>query len=366
MRFTYTMESPLRVALIGYGLAGRVFHAPLIQANPDLALEAVITSDPERQQQVREDLPTARVPSTAEEVWAAPEDFDLVVIATANIAHLPHTLAAIAAGFHTVVDKPLAGDAEQGRRIEAAANAAGRQVHPFQNRRWDSDFLTLLSLSDQIGRIHRFESHFDRFRSVPKGGWRDLADPAQLGGVLLDFGAHLVDQAIELLGPVAQVSATARTVRDASASDDDMQIHLTHTNGAISYLTGSQVSVFAEPRFNVLGTSGGILMTAGDSQEAALKAGLSPVDDHWGVEPMESSALLRACQPDGSLRDSPIPLTRGRWDLFYVGVVNSLRDLASPPVPLADAVANLRVLDAARESVASCATVRLEQPAGHN
>lgn len=232
------------VLLLGYGLAGRVFHAPLIAATQGLQIRAVVTGNPERQAQAAADLPEARIIADPEVALDDLTGIDLVVIAGANRTHLPQALTAIAKHRHVVIDKPIAGSADEARRIADAAAGAGVTVHAFQNRRWDSDFLTIreIASSGVIGKLHRFESRIERMRITPRGNWRESPDPADLGGVLLDFGAHLVDQALMLMGPVISVDARARSIRDPEASDDDMTIVLEHLSGATTTLVGSQAA----------------------------------------------------------------------------------------------------------------------------
>ena len=359
------MSTNIKIALLGYGLAGRHFHRPLIEATTGLKITAILTTDAERREQAAADLPAAEIVDSAAAIWARAGDFDLVVVAGANLTHLPFTIAALEHGLPAVVDKPLAATAADASAIRAAAQAAGKQVFPFQNRRWDSEFLTILDAKESIGRIHRFESHFDRFRTVPKGGWRELADPSVSGGVLLDFGAHLVDQAIQLLGPVVRVSAITRSVRVAEAADDDMLILLTHLDDAVSYLTGSMIAAFTEPRFNVLGTGGGMLLREYDTQETALRSGSTPADANWGVEPPDSVALVKVASGESATLDTEVPYTPGRWGTFYTGVYETLTTSAPPPVLLDDAIANLRVLDAPRTSATTGQTISLDPPAAH-
>ena len=361
------MSNELGVLLIGYGLAGRVFHAPLIRSTPGLALRAVVTADPERRSQAAADLPGVRLHATAEEAWAQLQDIQLVIIASANRTHVPLAIAAAQHGLHMVIDKPLAATAAQAQIVIDAAAAAGVQVHPFQNRRWDSDFLTLRALAAQgsLGRIHRFESRIERLRTVPKGNWRESGDPEDFGGVLLDFGAHLVDQAIALMGPVTTVTAHARSVRDPLAANDDMQMILTHADSSISVLVASQAAAFGDPRFILLGTTGGVRISESDSQEAALKSGLLPSSPNWGIEPSDVTAHVRTGETSGELIDEQIELVAGRWNIFYPGVLGSILDRAPAPVPCADVIADLRVLDAARESADSGEAVRLSPPAAH-
>jgi len=353
---------PMRVALIGYGLAGRIFHAPLIMSTSGLELSAVVTANAERRQALAADLPDIPVLGSADDVWEQRANFDVVVVASANATHVPFTLAALQHGLHVVADKPIAGSASEAEHIAKVAAANGRQVFPFQNRRWDSDFLTLRAVlaENRIGTVHRFESRIERIRTEPKGTWREESDPQALGGVLIDLGAHLIDQALQILGPVHRVFADARSVRFPGSADDDALIRLHHIGGAVSTLTCSQASAFPDPRFLVMGTTGAIRITDADTQEDALRAGRRP-DADWGREAPGHVAILRHAS---GIEESE-PFRKGAWDTFYPGVVATLTTGAPVPVPLDNVIANMRVLDAARASVASSQSVVLNPPAGH-
>ena len=192
------------VALLGYGLAGSVFHAPFISTTPGLRLSVIVTGNEERREQVGREHPGVEVVGTADEVWERAAELDLAVIATPNKSHLPLGLAALEAGLAVVVDKPLALNAAEARSLVDAAAEHGLMLTAFQNRRWDGDFLTLRRLLDanELGRVHRFESRFERWRPQLGDGWRERTPAAEGGGLLLDLGSHLVDQAVQLFGPV--------------------------------------------------------------------------------------------------------------------------------------------------------------------
>lgn len=359
------MSQEIGVILLGYGLAGKVFHGPLIQATDGMRIDAVVTNNAVRIDQVREDFPQAKIYPTTDAALAECAEASLVVVANANRAHMTDASKAMTSGRHVVVDKPLAGSAAEALSLSALATQQGVQLHTFQNRRWDSDFLTLLACKErgELGTVHRFESRFERLRTIPKGNWRELAAPEELGGVLLDFGAHLVDQALVLLGPVTCVDAYARSIRQSDGADDDMQIILTHANGALSVLIGSQVSAFPDPRFMLLGSQGSLRIAEGDSQEALLRAGANPKSDDWGLETF--TAEIRLGHLDGTVSSRDIPMERGAWPGFYTAVRESILNDSPPPVPLNDVIANLRVLDAARESASSRQRVELAHPASH-
>lgn len=350
---------PLRVVLLGYGLAGRVFHAPLIGAEPDLELIGVVTSDPERQAQARADLPGVAILETAEQAWTS--GADVAVVATANSAHVPQATAALTAGMHVVVDKPLAGSASEAQALIDLASAQGRQLHVFQNRRWDSEILTARRAIDEglVGTPHRLESRFERWRPTPKGGWREEGPAEDLPGLLYDLGAHLIDQALHLLGPVQRVFASVRRVRPAVTADDDTQIVLEHVSGALSILSVSSASAFAGPRLRLLGTGGGLWIDSLDTQEDALRAGRTPGDADWGTE-ADDALIVTGTEPPRSLARE-----RGAWPAYYRGVAASLRGQGPPPVDPRDVVQDLRVIEAARESGRLGVAVQLDPPAAH-
>lgn len=356
--------SPVSTALIGYGLGGRVFHGPLISAASGLSLDVIVTSDAARQEQAREAYPHADVLATVDEAWSA--GCGLAVISTANVTHVPYAQAALAAGMNVVLDKPLARTAEAAAGLARQAEAADRLLIPFQNRRWDSDFRTVLAVagSGRLGRVHRFESRIERMRVVPKGGWRDSTDPADMGGMLYDLGAHVIDQALLLMGPVTSVDAHVRSVRNAAAPDDDVVLTLEHADGGLSVLTASQIGAFPGPRLTAFGTRGGLRIYASDSQEAALAAGARP-GPGWGVEPEDAAAHLREFDDTSTVTSSRVPLEPGDWPFFYPAVAAALTDGGAPPVAVADVIANLRVMDAARESARTGQRITLTPPAGH-
>ncbi|MFC1413981.1 Gfo/Idh/MocA family oxidoreductase [Streptacidiphilus sp. N1-12] len=349
-----TSSSPLRVGLIGYGLAGSVFHAPLISATPDLELAAVVTGNPERQAQVRREHPGAQVLDDVEQLWTA--GLDLVVVASPNRTHVPQATAALEAGLAVVVDKPLAATAADGQALAALAEQRGLVLSVFQNRRWDGDFLTVAELvrSGRLGAVNRFESRFERWRPELKGGWRELGDPAEAGGLLYDLGSHLVDQALTLFGPATAVYAELDCRRPGAQSDDDAFVALRHANGTRSHLWMSAVAGSLGPRFRVLGSESAYVVDGLDGQEAALRDGGTPADPDWGVVPPAEYGLLGA--GEDTVRHPTLP---GAYQEYYAGVAAAVRGQAPVPVRASDAVAALAVLEAARTSATEQRVVEL-------
>ncbi|MCI4066519.1 Gfo/Idh/MocA family oxidoreductase [Micromonospora sp. R77] len=342
-------EAALRVGLLGYGVAGRVFHAPLIAATPGLRLDAVVTRHPERREQARREHPDARLVDDADQLWHAADTLDLVVVATPNRQHVPAARAALAAGLPVVVDKPPAATAAHGRALLAEADRLGVPLTVFQNRRWDGDFLTARRLVEagELGRVRRFESRFERWRPAIKPGWRESGTTDDAGGVLYDLGAHLVDQAVQLFGPVARVYAEVDRRRAGAQVDDDAFVALTHTGGVHSHLWMSAVAPQLGPRMRILGDRAGWTSYGLDPQEAALRDGGRPDTPGWGEVPADRYGQLGV---DGELR--PVPTEPGRYQDFYAHVAAALRDGRPMPVDPRDAVDTVALIELAHRSAA--------------
>ncbi len=337
----------LRVAIVGYGLAGRFFHAPLIASTAGLSIATVVTSDPTRQAQVAEDHPSARAIASPAQLWELAAH-DLVVLATPNDAHAPLALEAIDRGVPVVVDKPLAVTAAQAETVVVRAEEAGVLLTVFQNRRWDSDHLTLVRLltDGRLGHVTRYESRFERWRPMSNtDAWRESTPPERGGGQLLDLGSHLVDQALKLFGPATHVYAEV-DVRRGGPADDDAFLAIRHANGVISHLRASATTAAPGPRLRVLGSEAAFVLAGLDSQEERLRAGKRPdTEPNWGAEPESSWGRVVAGEDSVA-----VPSERGDWPRFYALLAAALRQGGAPPVNPRDAVASLRVLDAARRS----------------
>ncbi|MFG2096663.1 Gfo/Idh/MocA family oxidoreductase [Streptomyces sp. NPDC048612] len=355
---------PLRVGLIGYGLAGSVFHAPLIAATEGLRLDLVSTSDPERQAQARAEHPRVRTVDTPQALLDHAADLDLIVLASPNKTHVPLATAALEAGLPVVVDKPLAATAAEAEKLAALADDRGLLLSVFQNRRWDNDFRTVRALVEEgaLGDVQRFESRFERWRPQPKGGWRESGDPEEIGGLLYDLGSHLVDQALTLFGPVVSVYAESDIRRPGAEADDDTFLALTHAGGVRSHLWVSATTAMLGPRFRVLGSKAGYVKHGLDPQEAALREGLRPGTEGvaWGVEPESRHGRLGAGSSPQTGGGEPVPTLPGDYPAYYAAIARALHEGGRPPVTATEAAAALRVLEAARLSAAEGRTVRIE------
>ncbi|QQP99401.1 oxidoreductase [Lysobacter enzymogenes] len=332
--------TPLRVALIGYGFAGKTFHAPLIAATPGLELAVVGSSDAAK---VGADLPAVAV--VADPLQAATDArAELVVIATPNHSHAPLARAAMAAGKHVVVDKPFTLNLAEARELAALAQRHDRLLSVFQNRRWDSDYLGIKQAveSGRLGAIAHFESHIDRFRPQVRERWREQAGPGT--GVWWDLGPHLADQALQLFGPPERVFASLALQREGAVVADWAHVVLEYPR-LRAILHAGMLAAGGSPRFLVHGSSGSLLKAHADRQEAQLLAGLTPGAPGWGEDPDPLHWF-------GPARAEHWPTPAGDQRGYYAAVRDAIRGQGLNPVPPEQAVALMAVLEAAAESAA--------------
>ena len=346
---TQAPEPPFRVGLIGFGLAGQSFHAPFIATTAGLKLSVIVTGNPERQRVAASAHPRATLVDSADALWEKAGELDVVVVASPNRTHAPLARDALSRGLHVVVDKPFATNASEARALVAEARRRNRIVTVFQNRRWDGDFLTVRRLlaDDALGQAFRFESRFERWRPVPRDNWRERGTPQEAGGLLFDLGSHLIDQALQLFGPVISVYAELDRRRPGVQVDDDSFVALTHANGVRSHLFMSAVAGHLGPRFRVLGSRGAYVKRGMDPQEAKLRDGQSPDRPGFGDDPRENWGTLGTAD-----EFTPVPTEPGAYRRFYEELVDSLRGIAPVPVDPDDAVATLAVIGAAQRSAA--------------
>ena len=339
---------PLRVGLIGFGLAGRVFHGPLLAAEPRFEIAVIVTGDPDRQADARRRHPGAEVVAASDGVWERAGDLDVVVIASPPMTHVPLATVAIDAGLAVVVDKPMCATAAEADGLVERAAAAGQPLTVFQNRRWDSDFLTLQRevAAGSLGEVRQLESRFERWKPAgadPAKPWRSEG-PADAGGVVYDLGSHLIDQALQLLGPVVDVHAEISSY-GGTAGPDDGFLSLRHAGGGISRLWMSSVAGQPGPRFRVLGSDGAFVSWGLDVQEQQLAAGIGPSDSTYGWPAEDSWPIVGAGEAATSVQPE-----RGDYSAFYAAVADALTSGAAMPVDPHDSVEVVRILEEAHRS----------------
>ncbi len=335
-----TVPVPYRAAVIGYGLGGAAFHAPLLAALPEFDLVAVVTGNGERAAAVASRYPGTRVVAEVAELYAL--GIDVAVVTTPNITHAQVAGDLIDHGIATVVDKPVATSSADARELIARAEAGGVLLTVYQNRRWDSDYLTARDLirSGQLGTVIRFESRFERWRPQIRPGWKETPGPGS--GVLFDLGPHLIDQAIHLFGPPVEVYSEVRRVRQGALVEDDAFLALTHPGGIASHLSVSAIAGAPGPRFRVLGDRGAFVQTGLDQQEARLRAGDVPAGVGWGK--VAESGWGWLCHGDDC---RPVPSRAGDYPQFYRLLAAALAGEGPLPVDPRDTVMALEVIEAA-------------------
>lgn len=335
------MQTPrLKVGLIGYGYAGKTFHAPLISAVPSLELAAVASSDAAK---VHADWPGVQVHSSPAELIAR-DDIDLVVIATPNDTHHPLARVALLAGRHVVVDKPFTVALDDARELVHLARKHRRVLSVFHNRRWDADFLALRRLVDEgaLGRVVEMTSRHDRFRPEVRQRWRESAGPG--AGLWFDLGPHLLDQALQLFGWPQALGLDAAALRDGALSDDWCMATLHYDRLRVT-LHASMLQAACDWRYAVHGTRGSYVKLGLDRQEDALKAGRRPpwpAPADWGVDTGRSTVHL---QRDDVVLAEPWPLARGSYGDYYAALARAIAGTAPNPVPPAQAMAVMALIE---------------------
>lgn len=348
---------PIRVGIVGYGSATRVFHAPLITTLPGLQLQAMSSSNPSK---VRADFPDIAVETSADALIAR-DDIDLIVLPTPNATHFPLARAALQHGKHVVVDKPFTLALAQAEELAALAQTQNRLLAVFHNRRWDSDFLAVQALIDsgQLGKIVSYESTFHYFRPKTQDRWRERAEEG--GGLWNDLGPHLVDQALQLFGLPEAVYLDSDILREGGQTDDYFTAILRYPDKRAILRVNASAGL-AAPRFIVQGSTASFTKGGMDPQEDALKAGQRPGVEGtvWGKDSLDGILTQHA---DRSTSVYPTPL--GNYPAFYASVRDALfsarQNTDAAPVSAVDlpgALAVMAVLDLGRLSAAS----RAEQP----
>lgn len=338
------VASPIRTAVIGFGTSGRVFHTPFLEADTSYSLDVVVTSNPERRAEAMALYPGARIVGRPSDLWSLASSLDLVVIGSPSGTHAAFAEAALDAGLDVVVDKPFAVTADEGRALIARADRLGRRLTVFQNRRWDGDFQTVRELVSEgrLGEVHRFESRFEWWKPSPPASWKTEASASEGGGILYDLGTHLIDQAVQLFGPVADLHVELATRRPRAIADDDAFLALQHAGGVVSHLWMNAFAPVSGPRFHVLGSRAGYTTWGLDGQEPALKSGALPSDPAFGATPEERWGVLGA--GDDLVR---VPTERGDYAGFYRALAAALQGGAPLPVDPADAVEVLELIERA-------------------
>jgi scyllo-inositol 2-dehydrogenase (NADP+) len=355
-------KAEIGVAVVGFGLAGQVFHAPFVSAVPGLKLEAIVQR---KGDEAAKAYPKARILRSLEEALQD-KAVQLVVVGTPNETHYDLARKAIEAGKHVVIDKPFAATSVQAKELWQLAWERGVVLAPFHNRRWDGDFLTVQGLLDRnaVGRLVTFESHFDRFRPLPRENtWKEGADPTH--GLLFDLGPHLVDQALALFGPPTGITASVRKDRDVTDIEDAFDITLEYPKLRV-HCRSSMLACDAAPRFLLHGTRGSFKKYGLDPQEPALLGGakvpqlgegewLAEAEDHWGT-----LTVAPAPADPATLTRTTVKTEFGDYRLYYANVRDAINGAAELAVKPEDGYRVIKLLEMARESSKEQRTLPVE------
>jgi len=340
-----TQLQPIDVGLIGFGFAGRTFHAPVIRAVAGLRLAAILQR---KGDDAANAYPDVRITRTLEELLAA-DSIQLVAVATPNTSHFDLARQCLQAGRHVVVDKPFATTYAEASELVSLAEKCGRLLSVYQNRHFDGDFKTVRKLiaSDALGRIVLYESHYDRYRlQLRPGAWREQEGAGS--GVFFDLGPHLIDQALALFGAPEAVSADVRIERDGAAVDDAFDVTLRYARLRV-LLRGTMLASKPAPHFLIHGTKGSYIKFGLDPQENALKRGELPGGPGWGVEPPEAWGTLSHVEGD-KVTERAVPTEAGNYPGYYENVRDAMLRKANLEVTPQAALSVMRVLELAQQS----------------
>jgi predicted dehydrogenase len=336
----------INVGLVGYGMAGRVFHAPLIDSSQQLHLHTIVQRHSDS---ARERYPGIRIAKSLEDMLAD-ELVEVVVIATPNTSHFDLAETALRAGRHVVIDKPFTNSLADADKLMELATNNNCLLSVFHNRRWDGDFKTVKEIIAQqlIGELVEFESCFERFRNYFKpDAWREQAQPGS--GILFDIGSHLIDQAVQLFGEPLSITADIRNQRQGGKTDDSFEVRFDYENNLKVLLRGGMLAKRPRPRFRLNGTLGSYVKHGLDPQEEALKSGKLPGEDDWGTEDEQYWGMLDTTLSGVATRGRFATLP-GDYISYYDGIAKAIQNKSEPPVTADQARMVIRYLELARAS----------------
>jgi len=337
-------DSAIGVGLIGFGMAGQIFHAPTITATPGLKLAAIFVRSGDR---ARELYPSTRVVRSLEELLSDPA-VELVVVATPTHSHFSLAKACLQAGRHVVVDKPFTASSEQAKELIGLARSANRVLSVYQNRRWDCEYLTAAKLlqSGVLGELLEYESHYDRYRPQLGGSWKDQDLPGC--GMIFDLGSHLIDAALTLLGVPQAITAEVWTQRPNAVVNDAFDLRL-HYPRVRARLKVSMLNAENGARMALHGTLGSYVKFGLDVQEEALKRGERPGTPGWGEEPKENWGVLHTVR-DGQEKRERLKSEPGNYLRYYENLRDALRGVSPLAVTGEQACRTIRTVELALES----------------
>src|SRR6478735_2954958 len=344
--------TPIRTAVVGFGISAKVFHAPFIHTMPEFELVSV-------QERNREDskliYPYVQVVKTFEELISDPS-IELVVVTTPNDTHFPYAAAAMRAGKHVVLEKPFANSTRDAQELIDISKETGTLLSVYQNRRYVSDFLTIKEILGKklLGDVHEFVAHYDRYRSEARpNAWREKPEPGS--GILYDLGSHLIDQALQLFGMPNSITADIKQQRPHAKTDDFFEIWMQYDKLKVRLHSGMLVREMG-PRYMVHGTVGSFIKSGEDPQEAALRAGEMPVGHRWGYEDPLDEGILHTII-DGAVERRSYPTLPGNFGSYYKNIWRAIRQHAPLTETALDGYSTILIIEKAIESAREKRTI---------
>ncbi|MFD1737014.1 oxidoreductase [Bacillus salitolerans] len=335
----------INVGLVGYGLSGQTFHAPLLTVLNDFEIVKVVSSKIDK---VKQDLGEIEVVSRLEDILADSQ-IHLIVITTPSGLHYEMAKQSLLAGKHVILEKPMVVRVSEGEELIKIANERNLLLSVYHNRRWDNDYVTIKNLINEgvLGEINTYQAHFDRYRPVVRDRWKENEGPGS--GSLYDLGSHLIDQALHLFGEPHFVWADVFGQRTHAKTDDYFHIVLGYRDNLRVILHSGAVVLNAGPRFQVHGSRGSFIKYGIDGQEDALKAGLKPIDSTWGADNPEFYGKLVIVKEEQE-EHTVVPTLKGSYLTYYKDIARSLLQGVKLPVTAEDGLTVIKIIDAALKS----------------
>ena len=334
----------IKVGLVGYGLSGATFHAPLLSVLEEFEVLKVVSSNKDK---VIQDLSGVEVVKSLAEVLDD-QAIDLVVITTPSGLHYEMAKQSLMAGKHVILEKPMVVETQEAEDLIKIAEEKNLLLSVYHNRRWDNDYLTVKKLVSEgvLGEINTYQVHFDRFRPEVRDRWREKQGPGS--GTLYDLGSHLIDQALQLFGLPKFILADVSAQRENGETDDYFHLILGYEKLRVILHSGSIVPSNG-PRFQVHGSKGSFIKYGLDGQEDALKSGKKPIDDSWGADEPEFYGTLNTTDGE-TVKSETIETVNGSYLTYYQKIAESINDGKSAPVSGQEGLLVIKIIEAAQKS----------------
>jgi len=336
------MKKPIKTGLLSFGMSGKVFHSPFLDTHENFELTAIVERSEKKASQF---YPNLKSYDTIYEILADPT-IELIVVNTPNATHFDFTLQALQAGKHVLLEKPVTTTSAQAKRLYEEATKHNRCLLPYQNRRFDSDFLSVKKIIDsgKLGRLAEVHFRYDRFRDTigPKVA-KEVPGPGS--GLMWDLGPHLLDQAISVFGKPLKWTKTLGHFRKNTQVDDYVNFHLEYADELQVFLTTSMLVADAQAAFVVHGTKGSFIKQRADVQEKQLIDGISPENSSFGMEASGKEGILTTVSPDGSFFQERVVSEKSSYLNLFDSIYKTIREGKAYPITEEQIISQLEILE---------------------